>query len=162
MDIRLILIVLGAAVITGCRIIAGGAAVTVGTVAITGYTVYQGGKLAAVSVQKATERGKKGVGSVVYSGGEFKTVCHYNVDTVAKASYAVFRQMGFRNIKGNFDALSGFLNAETIKGEDISLRLNVIENNMTDIQIKVGIKGNLKNSEIIYDRILSVLEGGTK
>ena len=154
----LLLVILGMVLVaSGCRVVATGAALTVGTAAIAGYTVYEGGKMAAVSVQKVTKRGSRGVGDIVYSSGRFQTQCPYNLEEIYNAATNVFNIMGFRQIKGKSDALSGSIMAQTVKGEEISLGLKFIEDGLTAIQIKIGIKGDLMNSEYIYDRILTEL-----
>lgn len=145
-------------VISGCRVVATGAALTVGTAAVAGYTVYQGGKKAATSVRKATEKGTQGVGEIIFTNGKFKTQCPHSLENIYLAGKKVLHDLRFRKIRGNFDALSGRLSAETFEGKELSLKLRLVENNLTEVEIRVGSKGNLKNSELIYDRILSQLE----
>ena len=155
----LFLIILGMVLVTsGCRVVSTGVALTVGTAAVAGYTVYQGGKKAVTSVQKATEKGTRGVGEIIFTHGKFKTQCTYQLEHIYSAGEKVLHDLRFRKIRGNYDALSGKLSAETVEGKELSLKLRLIEENVTEVEIRIGSKGNLKNSEVIYDRILSELE----
>ena len=144
--------------VMGCRMLATGTYLTVGTAAVAGYTVYQGGKKAVISVQKVTEKGTRGVGEVVFSYGKFKTQCPYPVERIYLAAGQVFNDLHFRRIRGKYDAFTGIVAAETVEGKELSLNLRLVEDSLTEIEIRIGSKGNLKNSEFVYDRILIELE----
>ena len=69
---------------SGCGLVAGAAVGTAEAVSKTGYTVYQGGKLAVVSVSGAVS--EDDAQGVVFTEGRFETEAQAEITPVFKAS----------------------------------------------------------------------------
>jgi len=153
--------------LAGCSVVAGTAAVAVGTAGMAGYTVYAVGDAAVTGVGLATRAGGNALASgsksaltVVFRDGEFETEYPASVPSVWSAAESAFRKAGFQEISGNRDALSGELEAETRDGTDISLELKSLEPERTEIRIRVGVRGDLQTSETVHKLIEAELGRG--
>jgi hypothetical protein len=156
-------LVLTTAVTLGsCRLIVGtvavGAAVVVGTVGLVGYTVYKGGEWVVKGVASVGSSTGKAVkdkhNQIVVSRGTLKAKIQHPIGVLYPAAEAVMKESGFLGVRGAWDSLIGRLTAKTSSGESVSVKLELLKENLTAIEILVG-SGNLKQSEFLYDRILS-------
>lgn|SRR5262245_15658934 len=153
--------------LAGCGLIAGTAAVAVGTVGVAGYTVYAVGDAAVTGVGRAAVAGgdavvsgSKSAATVVFRDGEFETDYPAGVEEVWNAANTAFKKASFREIRGDRDALSGELKAETRDGTDIALELKSLEPGRTEMRIRVGVRGDMQTSETIHKLIQAELAGG--
>ena len=156
-----------AAWLGGCGLVAGTAAVAVGTVGAAGYTVYAVGDAAVTGVGMAAKAGgnalvsgSKSAATVVYRDGDFEAEYPAGVEAVWGAARTAFMKASFREIRGDRDALSGELKAATRDGTDITLELKSLETARTSARIRVGVKGDLQTSETIHKLIEAELPGG--
>jgi hypothetical protein len=158
------LLVAMASLLSGCRIIAAGVVTVAAVVGLAGYVVYKTGDAAVTGVGKAARAtgdavssGSKSMATVIYADGEFKTEYPSDLRTVWIASGLAFRKAKFSDIQGTFDALSGGLTARTLDNVEITLKLKSLGAQATEAGIRVGVKGDMKTSEIIHDLILREL-----
>lgn len=147
---RLLIAVGTLGMLAGCRLIVGTTAVAVGTVGLVGYGAYKTGEAAVTGIGSAVSSGAKSIGSVVFVNGEFKTTGNGSVEEVWLASAAVLKEHGFRLVAGDRDALTGHLKATTWDNTEIVIRLANAGNGQTDFYIRIGVTGDLKQSENLY------------
>jgi hypothetical protein len=141
----------------GCRVLVGTTAVAVGAVGLVGYGVYKTGEAAVTGVGSAVSSGTKGVGSVVFYNGEFKAPCAGSVEELWLSSATVLKANGFRLTSGDRDALSGHLEAKTWENEAISVKLASTAPDQTEFRMRIGVAGDLKKSETLYQLITAEL-----
>ena len=139
--------------VSGCGIIYGAA----GAVALTGYTVYKGGEIIVVSTKEAVTSGFEDAEAVMFADGELKTQCPANVQKVYQATAKVLEDLKFSSIRGDHDALSGTLKARTHDREKIVVKLERVDDGNTSFNLKIGRRGDLKNSEMIYDHTVAMI-----
>lgn len=141
--------------LTGRAAVAAGV-VTVAAVSGTGEAVVRGG-------QNAVEAGSdaaRAVGSSVFIGGDFKASAPYDVQTCWNASYRTLYDMNFQNVDSEYDALSGWVTAETIDGKAVKIDLKQAKTGETEVVIRVGVRGDREASEVIWQRMADALELG--
>jgi hypothetical protein len=133
---------------------------------MAGYTVYAVGDAAVTGVGLAAQaggnalaEGSKSAATVVFRDGEFEAEYPASVASVWSAADVAFRKADFEGISGDRDALSGELKAETRDGTDITLKLNSLEPERTEVRIRVGMKGDLQTSETLHKLIQAELPG---
>ena len=147
------LLVTAASLLTGCKIAKIGVVTVAAAVGLAGYAVYKTGDAAVTGVGKAGEAVASGTRSVaktvIYANGELRTEYPYDVRTVWLVSGLVLRESGFGEIKGSFDALSGLLSAKTREGADIALKIQRLPSALTELRIRVGVKGDMVAAELI-------------
>jgi hypothetical protein len=153
--------------ISGCRLVGAAGLVAVGVTGVAGYTVYKTGDLAVTGVRTVTSAtgsalssGVKSVATVVYRNGDFETQCPGSVAQVWDAASAAFKKANFQNLDGSCDALSGEVRAQTRDGVDVRMRLKNVGPQMTEVAIRVGVKGDLQASETIYKLVQGELKAG--
>ena len=143
--------------LTGCRLLVGTTAVAVGAVGLVGYGVYKTGEATVTGIGSAVSSGAKGVGSVVFVNGEFKANCEGTVDEVWLASAGVLKANGFRLVSGDRDALSGHLEAAAWDDQQIAVKLDDAGQGLTEFCMRIGVAGDLKKSETLYQLITTEL-----
>jgi hypothetical protein len=89
----------------------------------------------------------------VFRDGEFEVEYPASVEVVWTSASTALRRGGFREIRGDRDALSGELKAETREGTDLSLELESVNPELTELRIRVGVRGDLQASETVYELI---------
>jgi hypothetical protein len=143
----------------GCRLLVNTVAITtvavVGTVGLAGYTVYKGGEAVVTTVGSAGEAVGNKRKSVVMSRGTLKAKAEHSVPDLYASSVQVLHIAGFNSVRGEKDALSGVLKANTATGEEVELNFSLLKAGLTAVEIRVG-KGDLKQSEFLYDQILTL------
>lgn len=159
-----------AGLLAGCQIVALGALATVGTVGVAGYAVYEVGEVSVMGVGEAVQATEDAVVStgsamsfgtksvtVLFADGDFKTQCTGDVKTLWNATDRAFQKAGFKKDLGSFDVLSGSLLATTVDRKGITVKIKSIEPQLCEMKIRVGEKGDLKTSQLIYGLILQEL-----
>lgn len=154
--------------LTGCRLIYVPVALTLGAVGLTGYTVYKGGEAVVTAVGDAgsatTGAVKSKQQSMVVSRGTLEVKCPYPIARIYPVAEEVFRESGLTGIKGSHDALAGKLTARNSSAELVTVKFELLGDNLTAVAILVG-GGNLKQSEYLHDVIMTKLttgdDGGT-
>ena len=144
----------------GCRLVVFTGAAVVGVVGLAGYTVYKGGEYAVTGVGNlasssvdAVSNVSKGMGAVVYADGEFRSECAGTMEETWWVADEVFRNAKLQDLSGNFDIRSGELQAKTRDGLDVKLKLKLIDDRHTELRLRVGVKGDLSTSEILFNQI---------
>jgi hypothetical protein len=155
--VALFLLVMVLFALSGCRILVGTVAVTVGAVGLVGYGVYKTGEAAVTGVGSAVRSVTKGRESVVFVNGEFSSRCEGPVETVWLASDVTLKANGFRSVVGSRDALSGVLKAVTWNDQEVVVRLEASGQDQTEVRIRIGPEGDLKKSETLYQLIVAEL-----
>jgi hypothetical protein len=142
-----------------------GTVVVVGTAGFAGYTIYKGGEAVVSgarsvgsSVKKAVKKEPK---SIVVSGGTFKVTTEHTIAELYPQVEIVFSEAGFTEFSGYKDALEATAQARTSSSGWATVRLELIEKNVTAVEIRVG-EGSLKKSEYLYDQILSKVNANKK
>lgn len=161
--------------LNGCGIIMFGAVVTTAAVTGTGYVVYKTGEAVVVTTEKAagsvikaggkavsktgdaTGKAAGSVQEIVFLKNEMKASCHADVRRTHDAATAALLSLGFTGVHGRADAASGRLNAVTVENQEIEIALKYADAQRTSIRIRVGTRGDMKTSELIYNQILSNL-----
>ena len=162
------------ALIGGCRLISGIVAfcsfIVVGTAGLVGFTVYKsgeavvdGGKSVATAVgdlaksdDKTDENKNDDKSPFVYSHGILKTKEMVKVTNLYKAFLNVVNKAGFKIITKKHDQFGALIKAETAMRDNVTIKLELLEENLTSIQIQVG-RGNIKQSEFIYNQAIKNL-----
>ncbi|VGO22489.1 DUF3568 family protein [Pontiella sulfatireligans] len=142
-----------ASFLSGCKLLLITSAVAIGAVGLAGYGVYKAGDAVVTGVGNVG----KATASVMFFNGDYKTQCDFNVETVWKAANLACQKAGFGEIDGSYDALSGKLTAKTRDGAEITIKLKSIDPQTTEIEIRVGVTGDLEMSETIHGLILQRL-----
>ncbi|CAA6678590.1 MULTISPECIES: DUF3568 family protein [unclassified Lentimonas] len=145
---------------TSCRLLVNTAVVGVGVVGLAGYGVYKGGEAVVSTVGDAGSAVGDAVGgthdSVVVSRGTLKMKSKYSVTLLYHAASKACQNAEFNSITGQKDALSGQVHAKTSSNENVLVTLEMLEKGVTAVQIRIG-DGNLKQSEYLYDQMLTLL-----
>jgi hypothetical protein len=151
----------------GCRLLTFTTVAVVSVVGLAGYAVYKTGEVAVTGVGKAAEAtgnafssGSKPASTVVFRDGEFRTEYAAGIAPVWLASSAALRKADLQNVDGSRDGISGELRAQTWEGTEIKLKVQNLEPDRTEVRIRVGAKGSLKDSEVIHKLIQTELTGG--
>lgn len=160
---------------TGCGLLLLGTVVTAAAVTGTGYVVYKTGEKVVVTTGKAAvgiyKVGEKvavtsgnaagsamgGVQEIVFFNNELKATCPADVRKTHQVASESLTSLGFTNINGRTDAAAGRLEAMTSENHKIEITLKHKNTQQTSIQIKVGVRGNMKTSELIFDHIIARL-----
>jgi hypothetical protein len=148
--------------LTSCSIVGWTTAVAVGTVGVVGYTVYEGGESVVEGVSSIgssdSSEGSKSE-TVVFNGKVLKTECHNTtVEEAWLASATALRRAQFKNLAGDYDALSGELRTQTWDQNLVTLQFKAGEQNQTHLSIWVGPDGDLKSEEKIYKLVQEELK----
>jgi hypothetical protein len=164
--------------LAGCRLIGYTAIAVVGVVGLAGYAVYKTGETAVTGVGKvakatgsgiskaagatagAFSSGTKSVATVVYKNGEYKTECPMKIESVWVAANTAFQKAEFKNVAGDRDAISGQLTAQTWDATAITLQVKSLDTHVTEMKIRVGVKGDLQTAETIHKLIEAELSKG--
>ena len=147
--------------LTSCGLLQFATLATVGTVGGAGYLVYKTGEAAVVTTGKAASGVSQGVQNIVFFNNELKATCPADVRSTQMAASRALAGLGFRGVGGNADASSGSLSALTADQRKIEIKLKVIDARQTSIAIRVGAKGDLKTSDLIYKTTLAGLGAST-
>jgi hypothetical protein len=145
-----------------CSIVGWTTAVAVGTVGVVGYTVYEGGEsvvdgVSSIGGSDSSEDSKSE--TAVFNGKVLKTECHATtVEEAWLASATALRRAQFKNLAGDYDALSGELRTQTWDQNPITLQFKAGEQNQTYLWIWVGPDGDLKAEEKIYKLVQEELK----
>lgn len=166
---------LAALFLNGCGIIMLGTVVTATAVTGTGYVVYKTGEAVVVGTGKAAggvyHAGQKlvsgtgeaagktaeGVQEIVFFNSEMKASCPADVRSTHAAATSALLGLGFSGVHGLSDAASGTLEAMTVDNQKIEIALKYADSQRTAIRIRVGARGDMKASELIYNSILQKL-----
>ena len=139
-------VALGAAcviLITGCRAVILVAALPFVLVYEGGHAVYKGGEKVVDTIADGASSASGAIVSVFSSDGVFRTTCPQDVATVHDAARQVFEGLEYTAIQGTRDGLNGRLVAMGADGQSISLRLKLVGEGQTDVELKVGAEGDL-------------------
>lgn len=149
--------------LAGCGLVVGtavvGTGVAVGTVGLAGYGVYKGGESVVSSVGSigaSSNQSTKHHQSVVASKGVFKTKSNHSIPALYAAAESTLKSSGFYDVRGQIDGLQAKLLGVTPQGRRIAVQLSLIDAKLTAVQINIE-DGTLKQSEYVYDQILSNL-----
>lgn len=161
--------------LAGCRLLGLVTVVAVGTVGLAGYAVYKTGETAVTgvgNVAKAVGSGfsktepasgstvsseSKSVATIVYKNGEYKTECPAKIDRVWAAANTVFGQAEFTTIAASRDEHSAQLTVKTREAKDVHMQLKSLDASVTELAIRVGVKGDLQIAETIHHMIAAEL-----
>lgn len=92
-------------------------------------------------------------GAVAYIKGELNATFDEDVTTVAQATERAVTDMRFFIISNKTDAVSGEFILRNAKDERITIHLTKTGDNLTKVQIRVGLLGNEELSRSILDAI---------
>lgn len=148
--------------LAGCSVVGWGTAVVVGTAGVVGYSVYEGGESVVTGVGNLAGGGDSKEGeTVVFSGKVLKAECHGSVEEVWLATASALRQANFDSLTGDYDLLSGVINARTWDQRPVTIRFKSLEPDRTGIWVWTGPEGDLKASEKILKQIHEELKKRT-
>jgi hypothetical protein len=162
--------------VSGCAVVAGTAAVGVGTASVAGYSVYETGEsvvtggsgdkssdpTAADSAEIRAEATQqfprpkpkpKSPPPEVYYKNEFKVTCDASVERVWTTAKSTLPRMAIVLTGQNLDTSSATITAETLENVPIVLKMESLGPESTLLRIRVGTSGDLKFSELIYNLI---------
>lgn len=97
--------------------------------------------------------GAAGAGVVAYVRGELETTLEGRLDAVHKAAGRAISQLEFNQISDQKDALTAVVVARTAQDKKIEITLTRVGDNLTKVQIRVGIFGDEDVSRTILDKI---------
>jgi hypothetical protein len=97
--------------------------------------------------------GAAGAGAVAYIRGELETTLEGSLDSVHRASGRAISQLEFVKISDRKDALSANLVARTAQDKKIDIVLTKTGDNLTKVQIRVGVFGDEELSRALLDKI---------
>lgn len=147
------LLAAAASLTAGCNLMKVGVVTVAAAVGLAGYAVYKTGDAAVTGVGKAGEAVTSGTKSVaktvIYANGELRVEYPYDVRSVWLVSGRVLRESGFSDVTGSFDALSGLLSAKTREGADVALKMQLLPSRLTELRIRVGVRGDMVAAELI-------------
>lgn len=101
----------------------------------------------------AVAAGAAGAGAVAYIRGELDATVGNSYEAVVRASGQAIEQLQFATIGTRRDALSAKLTARTAQDKKIEIEVTKIGNDLTRIQIRVGVFGDERVSMTILDKI---------
>ena len=164
--------------LAGCALVAGTAAVGVGTASVAGYSVYETGE-SVVTGDKPSDPTADDSAKIreaatqqfprpkpapqkpppqVYYKNEFKVQCNASVQKVWTTAKATLPRMAIVLTGESLEHSSGAINAETLENVPIELRMDSLGPETTMLRIRVGPSGDLKFSELIYNLIRDDLQ----
>jgi hypothetical protein len=169
--------------LAGCALVAGTAAVGVGTASVAGYSAYEtgegivtsvvpGGKdkpdpaagdsaeIRAAATQEFPRPKPKAKNSTpeVYYKHEFNAQCHAGVEQVWTTAKSTLPRMAIVITGQSLDRSVAVINAETLENTPIVLHIESLGPDTTLLRIRVGTYGDLKFSELIYNLIRDDLQ----
>jgi hypothetical protein len=144
--------------LAGCGLLRAGVITVVAAVGLAGYVVYETGDALVSGTKAVTGETAKAVATVVFFNGDFKTEHPYGIRFVTLGATTALRDAGFRDVRKSGDALSGEVTAQTHSGTEIRITLKNIDAERTAIVIRVGVTGNIEESEKINSIILQELD----
>jgi hypothetical protein len=97
--------------------------------------------------------GAAGAGAVAYILGDLETTLEGGLDSVHRASGRAISQLEFVKISDRKDALSANLVARTAQDKKIDIVLTKTADNLTKVQIRVGVFGDEELSRALLDKI---------
>lgn len=101
--------------------------------------------------------GAAGAGVVAYVRGELETTLDGKLDAVHKGTGRAITQLEFSKISDQKDALSAKFVARTAQDKKIDIVLTKVGDNLTKVQIRVGIFGDEEMSRTILEKIKASL-----
>jgi len=145
--------------LAGCSILGWSTAVVVGTTSVVGYSVYEGGASVVNGVGSIGRGGdSKRSETVVITGKVLKVECFGSVEEVWLAAASTLKQANFDNLTGDYDLLSGQLNAQGLNQNSVTLRFKNEEESRTLVWIWTGPDGDLKSSQKIFKLLREELD----
>lgn len=147
----------------GCNLAKVGFLSVAAAIGFAGYVVYKTGDAAVTGAGMAGEAVASGTRAVaktvIYANGELRVEYPCDVRTVWNASGIVLRESGFGEITGSFDAFSGVLSAKTREGTDVVLKMRAAPSALTELRIRVGLKGDMGAAQVLDSLIQRKLPG---
>lgn len=101
--------------------------------------------------------GAAGAGAVAYIRGELETTLEGRLDNVHKAANRAVGQLEFAKISDRKDAFSANLVARTAQDKKVDIVLTKTGDNLTKVQIRVGVFGDEELSRAVLDKIKAAL-----
>lgn len=101
----------------------------------------------------AVAAGAAGAGAVAYIRGELDASVGNSYESVVRASNRAIEQLEFAAIGTRRDALSAKLTARTAQDKKIEIVVTKVGNDLTRIQIRVGVFGDEVVSMTILEKI---------
>ncbi len=101
--------------------------------------------------------GAAGAGVVAYVRGELETTLESKLDAVHKGTSRAISQLEFSKISDQKDALSAEFVVRTTRDKKIDIVLTKVGDNLTKVQIRVGIFGDEEMSRTLLEQIKASL-----
>ncbi|MCW5548990.1 MAG: DUF3568 family protein [Opitutaceae bacterium] len=101
--------------------------------------------------------GAAGAGAVAYIRGELETTLEGKLDNVHKAANRAVGQLEFAKISDRKDAFSANLVARTAQDKKVDIVLTKTGDNLTKVQIRVGVFGDEELSRALLEKIKAAL-----
>lgn len=101
----------------------------------------------------AVAAGAAGAGTVAYIRGELDTTLTSSLANVDGAANRALQELQFVKVNESKDALAAIITARTAQDKKITLTLTKVADNLTRVQIRVGMFGDETISRAILDRI---------
>jgi hypothetical protein len=108
----------------------------------------------------AVAAGAGAAGTVAYMAGDLETDVAEDLETLYAASRKALGDLELKVIEGKSakDALSATLVARDADDKKVTVKLQSISDEMTELSIRVGVFGNETKSQLIYNEILDNLD----
>jgi len=97
--------------------------------------------------------GAAGAGAITYVQGELKTTQAASLDHAFTAAKKAVDELGYVTINSSRDSTKGEVVARTPGDTKVAISLARVEDNITNIGIRVGFLGDEDMSRIVLDRI---------
>lgn len=101
----------------------------------------------------AVAAGAAGAGAVAYIRGELDATVGNSYESVVRASGKALDQLEFVTIGTRKDALSARITARTAQDKKVEIEVTKVGDELTRIQIRIGVFGDEALSMTILDRI---------
>ncbi len=99
-----------------------------------------------------------GVGTYAYIKGDLKRTYDVNMEKAYAASLQAVSQLKLTTESKTRDAFNGIIKGKMADGKSFEINLKRLNDNVTEIGVRIGTFGDRARSETIHDKILSNLE----
>lgn len=101
----------------------------------------------------AVAAGAAGAGAVAYIRGELDATVGNSYEATVRAANKAIEQLEFAPIGTRRDALSAKITARTAQDKKVEIEVTKVGNDLTRIQIRIGVFGDEKVSMTILEKI---------
>ena len=99
-----------------------------------------------------------GVGAYAYIKGDLKRTYDVNMENAYNAAVKAASQLKLTTESKTRDAFNGIIKGKMADGKSFEINLKRLNENVTEIGVRIGTFGDRERSETIHDKILSNLK----